>query len=171
MIQTRITAYKFLLLIILLSLAGIFYLVHSPAPEQDKPVARHTEPLEPEIEPSRGSKVLMFEATAYDLSIQCCGKPYGHPARGITKSGYDLNGKSREQAMTVSSNDFPAGTELELTFDDCHSEYNGIYIVRDTGNMNAGVLDVFVGDYGEEVSKEAVRFGRQTVRVEIGGMK
>jgi len=113
----------------------------------------------------------MFEATAYDLSIQCCGKPYGHPARGITADGYDLNGKTREQAMTVSSNGFLAGTELELIFDDYHIRYNGIYTVRDTGNMNPGVLDVYVGDYGEEVSNEAVIFGRQSVKVEIGGTK
>ncbi len=167
MIRTKLTAYKLLLLLILLSLAGILFLIHSPAPEQEKPTTGQIIAPEKKIEPSRGSRVLYMEATAYDLSIQCCGKPYGHPARGITADGYDLNGKSRADAMTVSSNDFPAGTELQLTFDDYHSEYNGVYTVRDTGNMKSGVLDVFVGDCGEEVSEEAVRFGRQTVKVEI----
>lgn len=171
MIKLSLNAYKILLLILLLITAGIFYVIHSPTPVQDKPVTRQITAPEKKIEPSRGSRVLYMEATAYDLSIQCCGKPYGHPTRGITADGYNLNGKSREQAMAVSSNDFPAGTELELTFDDYRREYNGIYTVRDTGNMEPGVLDVFVGDFGEEVSKEAMRFGRQTVRVEIGGTK
>ncbi|MDD3021829.1 MAG: 3D domain-containing protein [Alphaproteobacteria bacterium] len=160
--------YQILLLILLLMTAGIFYLTHSPAPEPQKPPQAKIEPLP---EPSRHKEVLMFEATAYDLSIQCCGKPYGHPARGITADGYDLNGKTRAEAMTVSSNDFPAGTRIRLTFNDYHSEYNGVYTVRDTGNMKRGVLDVYVGDYGEEASDEAVRFGRQSVRVEIGGTK
>lgn len=110
-----------------------------------------------------------MEATAYDLSIQCCGKPYGHPARGITASGYNLNNTTREQAMTIGSNDFPLGTKLELIFNEPHSQFNGIYTVRDTGNMKRGVIDVFVGDFGEQVSQEAINFDRQTVRVQILG--
>jgi len=106
-----------------------------------------------------------MEATAYDLSIQCCGKSMSNPARGITKSGYDLNGKSREQAMTISSNDLPLGTKVYLTFDD--EQYNGVYTVRDTGNMQEGVFDLYVGDFGEKVSQTAIDFGRRTVEVKV----
>jgi 3D (Asp-Asp-Asp) domain-containing protein len=158
-----------LLLIALLTVAA-FKLTDKPV---EKPVYKPPDKVmtyKP-IEPSRGGRTLTFEATAYDLSIQCCGKAYGHPARGITASGYNLNNMTREQAMTIGSNDFPLGTELELVFDEPYSQFNGIYTVRDTGNMKPGVLDVFVGDYGEEVSEEAVIFGRQTVKVEIGGPK
>lgn len=158
-----------LLLIALLTVAA-FKLTDKPV---EKPVYKPPDKVmtyKP-IEPSRGGRTLTFEATAYDLSIQCCGKAYGHPARGITASGYNLNNMTREQAMTIGSNDFPLGTELELIFDEPHSQFNGIYTVRDTGNMKSGVIDVFVGDFGEKVSQEAVAFGRQTVKVEIGGPK
>ena len=158
-----------LLLIALLTVAA-FKLADKPAV---KPVLKPPDKAieHKSIEPSRGGRILKMEATAYDLSIQCCGKAYEHPSRGITANGYDLSNMTREEAMTVSSNDFPLGTRLELVFDEPYSQFNGIYTVRDTGNMKPGVLDVFVGDYGEEVSEEAVIFGRQTVRVEIGGTK
>jgi 3D (Asp-Asp-Asp) domain-containing protein len=108
---------------------------------------------------------MIFQATAYDLSIQCCSKGYGNPSRGITASGYNVTGMSREQAMVVSSNDFPLGTELDISFDD--ESYNGIYTVKDTGNMRSGVLDVYVGDFGERVSEKAISFGRQSAEVEV----
>jgi 3D (Asp-Asp-Asp) domain-containing protein len=155
------------LTLILLSLwAVLFWGTHSSAPPPKHAVTRHTEALKAK-EPSRGEQEIVMMATAYDLSVQCCGKSIGHPARGITKSGYDLNGKSRTEAMTISSNTFPLGTRLELAFGLDRSQYNGIYTVRDTGNMKPGVIDVFVGDYGERVSNETINFGRQIVKVQV----
>ncbi len=117
-------------------------------------------------EPILQSEKLIMKATAYDLSIQSCGKPYGHPARGITTSGRNLNNTTRHE-MVVSSNDFPLGTKLKITFPEEYEHFNGIYTVEDTGNMKPGVLDIFVGDFGEEVSLKAIKFGKRTVEVEV----
>ena len=140
---------KILLLILLLITAGIFYLTHSPAPEQDKPVARHTEPLEPEIEPSRGSNVLMFEATAY-----CIDDGNG--------DGLTATGTIPQEGRTVAVD--PAailyGTELIING-------RGGYIAEDCGgDIRGNRLDIFMEDYDR-----CMEFGRQTVRVEIGGTK
>ena len=149
MIQTRITAYKLLLLLILLSLAGIFYLTHSPALEQEKPVARHTEPLESEIEPSRGSEVLLFEATAYCLED---GNGDGVTATGTIPQ--------EDRTVGVDPDIIPYGTELII---------NGRpgYVAEDTGGaINGNRLDIYMTD-----REDCLQFGRQTVRVEIGGTK
>lgn len=69
--------------------------------------------------------------------------------------------------MTISSNDLPLGTRVKLTFDGERSRYNGIYTVRDTGNMPKGVIDLFVGDFGEQVGQETIEFGRTQVQVQI----
>jgi 3D (Asp-Asp-Asp) domain-containing protein len=123
---------------------------------------------EPEIKPEpqiNPNEYMIFEATAYDLSIQCCGKSYSDPARGITKSGYNLNNKSHSEAWVVSSNYFPLGTKLLLEFPQSHGKYTGVYYCRDTGNFAKNVLDVYVGDFGEHVSQEAINFGRVNVKV------
>jgi len=108
---------------------------------------------------------IIMQATGYDLSIQCCGKSYNHPSRGITRNGYNLNNKSHGEAWTVSSIKFPMGTKLRLEFPESHSEYSGIYIVRDTGNFNENTLDIYVGDFGEKVHKDTIEFSRVDVKV------
>jgi 3D (Asp-Asp-Asp) domain-containing protein len=122
-------------------------------------------PIEKPIEkPKESGRVLQMEATAYDLSIQCCGKSYNHPSRGIAASGKNLNNATRHE-MIVASNDFKMGTKLELTFAEPYQHYSGVYTVADTGGMRRGVIDVFVGDHGETVSREAIEFGRRAVQV------
>ncbi|MGI6453108.1 MAG: 3D domain-containing protein [Syntrophomonadaceae bacterium] len=113
----------------------------------------------------------LFEATGYDLSVQCCGKPIGHPAYGLTASGYNLAGKTWEEALTIAADPrvIPLGTKVRLIFlDRRHQKYNGYYTVRDTGNAVKGrVVDVFVGDFlCDRASDEAVGFGRTRVRVQ-----
>jgi len=113
---------------------------------------------------------LNFIATGYDLSVRCCGKSISHPSYGLTASGFSLAGKRWQDAMTIAADPklLPLGTKVQLTFKDpYHQKYNGIYIVRDTGGMVKGkAIDVFVGDFGQnEVSEEAVRFGRYPVSV------
>jgi len=110
-------------------------------------------------------KYIVMQVTAYDLSIQSCGKSYSNPSRGITRDGYNLTNKSHSEALTVSSNKFPMGTKLQLEFPESHEKYNGVYIVRDTGNFKENVLDVYVGDFGEKVGQETINFGRVDVRV------
>jgi len=106
-----------------------------------------------------------MEATAYDLSIQSCGKSYSNPTRGITRDGYNLNRKSHSETWVVSSNKFPLGTKLQLEFPESHNKYSGVYTVRDTGNFDMNVLDVYIGDSGEDVHQEAIEFGRVEVKV------
>jgi len=105
-------------------------------------------PLELEKE---NNKYIEMEITAYDLSVQSCGKYYFNKDRGITKDGYNLNNKSRKETMIVSSNKFPMGTKLLLKFPESHKNYNGVYVVRDTGNFKENILDVYLGDFGERV--------------------
>ena len=121
---------------------------------------------EVESEPNQeDNNYIIMQATGYDLSIQCCGKSYNHPSRGITRNGYNLNNKSHDEAWTVSSIKFPMGTKLRLEFPESHSEYSGIYIVRDTGNFNENTLDIYVGDFGEKVHKDTIEFSRVDVKV------
>lgn len=119
--------------------------------------------------PSRGGEVRTMRATAYDLSIQCCGKGLEHPGRGITAGGKNLSGLSRAEAMTVASIDYPFGTELLISFPEPYTHYDGAYTVQDTGGFRSGTIDVFVGDYGDTVSEEAVKFGARTVQVQVKG--
>ena len=116
---------------------------------------------EPEVQPTT------MLATAYDLSIHCCGKPYGHPGRGITADGTNISRLSRTEAMTVATNDLPLGTRVELTFEGNRAKYNGIYTVRDTGGMRSNVVDVYVGDFGELIGSETGEFGRHWVKVRV----
>jgi len=120
------------------------------------------------IKPDKeNNNYIKMKATGYDLSVQCCGKYYINPSRGITKNGYNLNNKSRREVMTISSNKFPIGTKLLLEFSESHKKYNGIYTVRDTGYFKENVLDVYLGDFGEKVGRETIKFGRVDVNVKM----
>jgi 3D (Asp-Asp-Asp) domain-containing protein len=125
-------------------------------------------------QPSRGerSDFGKVTVTAYDLSVQCCGKPVGHPGYGITVSGTNLSGKSRKSAMTIAADPrvLPMGTTVEITFTQAnYKRYNGIYTVADCGgSVKNRVIDLFMGDFNNnEVSKEAVNFGRTTATINI----
>ena len=114
---------------------------------------------------SEQQNYIAMKATGYDLSIQSCGKSYSNISRGITKNGYNLNNKSHSQAYTVSSNRFPMGTKLQLEFPESHKKYNGIYTVHDTGNFKDNILDVYLGDFGEKVHQDTIKFGKVDVNV------
>jgi len=115
----------------------------------------------------KNNEYIEMQASAYDLSVQSCGKYYSNKYRGITKDGYNLNNKYHNQAWTVSSNRFAMGTKLKLEFPESYKKYDGIYIVHDTGNFSNNVLDVYIGDFGERVSREVIKFGRIDVKVFI----
>ena len=134
---------KLLLLILLLITAGIFY-VYSSVPEQDNPTTGQIEAPEKKIEPSRGGRVLYMEATAY-----CYGE--------VT-----FTGTTPQEGRTVATDPtvIPLGTELII---------NGRpgYVAEDTGGLIRGNrLDIFM-----QSRKDCLQFGRQTMRVEIGGTK
>lgn len=124
--------------------------------DQDKQVSRGTA--------MRYKDLGSFTITAYDLSVQSCGKPMGHPNYGITASGYSLAGKSWEEAMTVAVDPkvIPLGSKLLIEFEDeAHQKYSGIYTARDTGGAIKGKkIDVFLGDFQDNnASSITMEFG------------
>lgn len=113
-----------------------------------------------------------FVATAYDLSVQSCGKPIGHPAYGITRSGFDLSHHTWDSAMTIAVDPtvIPLGTKVAIHFEDEeYQKYNGIYTARDTGSAIKGrKIDFFMGDFQQyEPHPKALEFGVRSVRIAI----
>jgi 3D (Asp-Asp-Asp) domain-containing protein len=112
-----------------------------------------------------------FTATAYDLSVQSCGKPIGHPQYGITSNGTNIAGKTREQAMTIAvdPNVIPLGSQVKITFPEPYTHFNGVYTANDTGGGIKGKrVDIFMGDFGSNNSNQSVwDFGVREVEVQI----
>lgn len=95
----------------------------------------------------------LTKVSGYNLSEQSCGKSKTHPQYGMTRYGFDLSGKSREEAMTIASNVYEKGTKLLIVFNGEFENYSGIYTVRDTGNpiYLQDRIDLFMGeDYPTE---------------------
>lgn len=112
------------------------------------------------------------KVTAYDLSVQSCGKPIDSHGYGVTASGYDLSNQSREEAKTIAVDPYfiPLGTKVEVIFEDEHlQKYNGIYIARDTGSAIQGSnIDIFMGDFRSEYpAEETVDFGVQKANLKV----
>ena len=111
-----------------------------------------------------------FEATAYDLSFESCGKNKMHPQYGITASGISLKGKSREEAMCVAVDKkvIPLHSKVEVKFlNKDMSKYDGIYTACDTGGAIKGnKIDIYLG---EEVPNETKIFGRRKCLVKVLG--
>lgn len=111
-----------------------------------------------------------FSITAYDLSYNSCEKTMNDPAYGITKSGYNLKGMSREEAMTVAADPrvIPQGSKIYLEFtNDKYSKFNGTYTVRDVGGAIKGAkIDLFMGDFNKHETDQSVwDFGRTQAKV------
>lgn len=111
----------------------------------------------------------VYKITAYDLTVESCGKSPSHSGYGITASGYSLKGHSHSSAMAIAVDPkvIPLGSKVRLTFKDSnYSKYNGVYTARDTGGAIKGKkIDVFLG---EGVSPKVVsNFGRTEAHAEI----
>lgn len=114
----------------------------------------------------------IFTVTAYDLSVQSCGKEIGHPNYGLTASGFNLTGLSREEAMSIAvdRNIIPMGSKVQITFTNPnYTQYNGIYTARDTGGAIKNYkIDLFMGDFqNNQPSQEALNFGVTKAEVTI----
>jgi len=108
--------------------------------------------------PFRYSKMIICEATAYDLSYESCGKYPGDPAYGITFSGT----KARPGVIAVDPRIIPLGTKVYIESLDYTADY-GFAIAEDTGSAIKGYrVDLFIGS-----NREALRYGRRNVRVYI----
>lgn len=112
-----------------------------------------------------------FTATAYDLSVQSCGKPIGHPQYGITSSGANIAGKTREQAMSIAvdPNVIPLGSQVKITFPEPYTHFNGVYTANDTGGGIKGKkIDIFMGDFESNNPHQSVwDFGVREVEVQV----
>jgi len=112
------------------------------------------------IIPEKPIKILNMVATAYDLSIESCGKSKDHPAYGITASGTKA---TKGRTIAVDKRVIPLGTKVYVTFPDKYKHLNGDYIAEDTGRLIKGNrIDVFLG---ENVRDECMEFGKQKVQV------
>jgi 3D (Asp-Asp-Asp) domain-containing protein len=94
------------------------------------------------------------KVTAYDLSVKSCGKRKTHPEYGISRSGFNLKGHTRESAMAVAVDPevIPLGSKIQIEFyKPEYQKYNGIYNCVDTGRLIKGnKIDLFMGDFGED---------------------
>lgn len=106
--------------------------------------------------------------TAYDLSVESCGKSPSHPSYGRTATGSNLAGHSLESARTIAvdPNVIPLGSQVKLEFhDEYMQQYNGVYEAADTGGaINGNVIDLFVG---ENASDLAMKIGRRYATLTI----
>jgi len=100
----------------------------------------------------------IMEVTAYDLSVESCGKPPGHPEYGITASGKRV----REWHTIAAGKGIPFGTQVYIPyFKD--KPNGGIFTVEDRGGaIKDGRLDVYM-----ESNSECMEFGRQELEVYI----
>ena len=113
-----------------------------------------------------------FKVTAYDLSVESCGKGLNHPQYGITRSGRSIEGKTRLEAgcVAVDPKVIPMGSLIRITFNgESHSKYNNIYQALDTGSGVKGRhVDLFLGDFrSTKGSEEACRFGVTEAKITI----
>lgn len=90
---------------------------------------------------------ITVEATAYCPCVKCCGK-----SDGITASGVKA-----VEGVTIAADTrvFPIGTKIDI---------NGhIYTVQDTGGAIKGNrIDIYFNSHAE-----ALKFGRQTIKVHV----
>jgi 3D (Asp-Asp-Asp) domain-containing protein len=139
--------------------------------EKSVPQVVKEEPAPEPAPESVSENIQTFTATAYDLSVQSCGKPIGHPQYGITRSGANIAGKTREQAMSIAvdPNVIPLGSQVKITFPEPYTHFNGVYTANDTGSAIKGKkIDIFMGDFGSNNSNQSVwDFGVREVKVQI----
>lgn len=108
--------------------------------------------------PFRYSKVIICEATAYDLSYESCGKYPGDPAYGITYTGTH----ARPGTIAVDPRVIPLGSHVYIESLDYTEDY-GFAIAEDTGSAIKGYkIDLFIGS-----NRAALRYGRRNVKVYI----
>lgn len=110
-----------------------------------------------------------FRTTAYDLSYNSVEYGLDYKYYGITKSGKNLSGMTRAEAMTVAVDPkvIELGTKLYLEFPYPYSHFTGTYSAEDIGGAIKGKdLDLFMGDFKKEETDQSVwDFGVRMVRV------
>lgn len=92
---------------------------------------------------SRGSAdVRKMRVTAYDLSVESCGKLPSHPLYGITASGEPVN----EWYTVAAGPELPFGTKVYIPYFREHPN-KGIFVVQDRGGaIKSNCIDVYMAD-------------------------
>lgn len=129
-------------------------------------------PSRSKLPTSKSGNASEFTVTAYDLSVDSCGKKPNHPQYGMTRSGSSLIGHTWKTARAIATDPkvIPLGSKVEVTFlDESYSKYNGTYTSVDTGSAVKGkIIDLFLGDYNQERAHQDVwDFGRAKAIVRI----
>jgi len=132
---------------------------------QKEIIIEQIEKIEQESEKFVQNIIGQFEVTAYDLSVQSCGKYPSHPQYGITASGVNLEGLNWQEAraIAVDPDIIPLGTKVKIEFDKKdYKVYNGVYTAIDTGSKVKGyVIDLFMGDFKSvKPNQRTINFGR-----------
>lgn len=133
--------------------------------EQEEIPAGAVVPADPR---ENATNLFKMTATAYDLSIESCGKDRSHPAYGVTSSGTKAK---VGRTIAVDPDVIPLGSRVRITFPEKYSYLDGIYIAEDTGRLIKGNrVDVFFGEDkvgSRTINKLAMDFGVQDVEVEV----
>ncbi|MDP4182906.1 MAG: 3D domain-containing protein [Bacillota bacterium] len=111
---------------------------------------------------------LSMVATAYDLSVESCGKSPSSPSYGITHTGTRA---TTGRTIAVDPSIIPLGSRVYISFPSPYKYLDGIYIAEDTGSKIKGdKIDIFFGEDGpgeDEVNNEAKKFGVRGVIIYI----
>jgi 3D (Asp-Asp-Asp) domain-containing protein len=113
-----------------------------------------------------------FNTSAYCLCEKCCNKKPSHPAYGITASGHHVQPGDR---LVAAPRTYPIGTVMEIP------GYNDGWPVvvedrggaikaglkRTDGKPLSGIEGLDKLDLLFDTHKEAIQYGRKTVRVKI----
>ena len=123
-------------------------------------------------EEAEAARAINVRVTAYDLSVESCGKPVGSPGYGVTASGVSLAGQSlwSARAIAVDPSVIPLGSKVQLSFENpAMQQYNGVYTAVDTGGAIVGnKIDLFMGDYGSNAeADEVMGFGVQNAKAVV----
>lgn len=121
-----------------------------------------------ELSRSAVNRGALFTLTAYDLSEQSCGKPYGSPGYGRTATGTSLAGQTWDsaRAIAVDPRVIPLGSTVYIKFvNDNYAFMDGYYTAVDTGGgIRGNHIDFFMG---EGCYDDAMSFGCQDAYVLI----
>jgi len=117
---------------------------------------------------AENSQSMRMMATAYDLSLESCGKLPDEPGYGITSSGSKAEAG---RTVAVDPKVIPLGSRLKITFPEEYCHLDGIYIAEDTGRMIKGSsIDIFFGEDNKgssDINDKAMKFGVRSVEVTI----
>lgn len=125
----------------------------------------------PSVAPSgeKGALIGNFTATAYDLSVDSCGRYPSDRWYGYTASGISNAGKSFEEARTIAVDPkvIPLRSKVYVEFPAPYQHKSGIFTALDTGGAIKGnKIDVFMGDFNSIRTHQSVwAFGRRQVKV------